>query len=317
MYNPQLDTFIRVAEAGSFSKAAQESFITPTAVIKQMNLLESRLGLTLFHRSHQGLSLTRAGRSLLADARHIVQYSQESIARARVAERGEKRIIRVGVSLMTPSTPLTKLWPKVKERCPGMSLQVVTFENTPSAARGLANLGQDMDIVVGIFDDAFLKERGCLGLELSREPLGCAVPVDSELAKRDIVTFDDLHNHSLMLIRRGWNTEIDRVRDEILLHHPQIALVDFPQYRVEVFNRGRTRTSRLRRCRCGPTSTPCSKPFLPIGTVSCLTGCFIRRTPQTMCGSSSMRCLPCSRQSIDRQSQADALMPMGITGTGF
>ena len=63
MYNPQLDTFIRVAEAGSFSKAAQESFITPTAVIKQMNLLESRLGLTLFHRSHQGLSLTRAGRS--------------------------------------------------------------------------------------------------------------------------------------------------------------------------------------------------------------------------------------------------------------
>ena len=41
-----------------------------------------------------------------------------------------------------------------------------------------------------------------------------------------------------MLIRRGWNAEIDRVRDEILLHHPQIALVDFPQYRAEVFNRG-------------------------------------------------------------------------------
>ena len=66
MYNPQLDTFIKVAESGSFSKAAQALFITPTAVIKQMNLLESRLGLTLFHRSHQGLSLTRAGRSLLA-----------------------------------------------------------------------------------------------------------------------------------------------------------------------------------------------------------------------------------------------------------
>ena len=54
MYNPQLDTFIRVAEAGSFSKAAQSLFITPTAVIKQMNLLESRLGLRLgriFNRS--------------------------------------------------------------------------------------------------------------------------------------------------------------------------------------------------------------------------------------------------------------------------
>ena len=77
MYNPQLDTFIRVAEAGSFSKAAQESFITPTAVIKQMNLLESRLGLTQLHRSHHGLSLTRAGRSLHPPPRPIGEKTKQ------------------------------------------------------------------------------------------------------------------------------------------------------------------------------------------------------------------------------------------------
>lgn len=38
MYNPQLDTFIKVADAGSFNKAAEDSFITPAAVIKQINL---------------------------------------------------------------------------------------------------------------------------------------------------------------------------------------------------------------------------------------------------------------------------------------
>lgn len=236
MYNPQLDTFIRVAEAGSFSKAAQSLFITPTAVIKQMNLLESRLGLTLFTRSHQGLSLTRAGESLLHDAKHIVQYSEESIGRARRAERAEKRIIRVGVSLMTPSSPLAHMWPKIEKRCPGMSMQVVSFENTPDAARGLANLGQDMDVVVGVFDDAFLRERSCAGLEFSREPLCCAVPVDSDLASLDKITLSDLHDHSLLLIRRGWNVDIDALRDEILESHPQINLVDFPQYRAEVFN---------------------------------------------------------------------------------
>lgn len=236
MYNPQLDTFIRVAEAGSFSKAAQSLFITPTAVIKQMNLLESRLGLTLFTRSHQGLSLTRAGESLLHDAKHIVQYSEESIGRARRAERAEKRIIRVGVSLMTPSSPLAHMWPKIKKRCPEMSMQVVSFENTPDAARGLANLGQDMDVVVGVFDDAFLRERSCAGLEFSREPLCCAVPVDSDLASLDKITLSDLYDHSLLLIRRGWNVDIDALRDEILESHPQINLVDFPQYRAEVFN---------------------------------------------------------------------------------
>ena len=237
MYNPQLDTFIRVAEAGSFSKAAQALFITPTAVIKQMNLLESRLGLTLFHRSHQGLSLTRAGESLLKDARHIVQYSEESIGRARMAERAEKRIIRVGVSLMTPSSPLAKMWPYVKERCPGMSLQVVTFENTPESSRGLANLGQDMDVVAGVFDDNFLKEHGCSGLEFSKEALCCAVPMGSSLADKPLITLDDLHGHSLMLIHRGWNENIDVLRDEVLAHHPSVAVVDFPQYRIEAFNR--------------------------------------------------------------------------------
>lgn len=235
MYNPQLDTFIHVAEAGSFSKAAQALYITPTAVIKQMNLLESRLGLTLFHRSHQGLSLTRAGESLLRDARHIVQYSKESIARARIAERAEKRIVRVGVSLMTPSSPVTRIWQRVKDRCPGMSLQVVTFENNPETAR-MTGLGQDMDVVAGVFDDAFLKERNCAGLELVREPLCCAVPADGPLADKERITLDDLHGTALMLIRRGWNEDIDRLRDEILENHPEIRIVDFPQYRADVFN---------------------------------------------------------------------------------
>lgn len=237
MYNTQLDTFVQVAEAGSFSKAATALYITPTAVIKQMNLLESRLGLTLFNRTHQGLTLTRAGESLLADARHIIQYSQESIARARVAERDEKRVVRVGVSLMTPSTYLTDLWPRIKERCPGMSLQVVTFENTPQSARGiLSSLGQDIDVVVGIFDDAFLTERGCAGVALSREDVCCAVPLDSDLADLDLVTLDDLSGRTLMLIQRGWNEDFDRLRDRIEAEHPAIDLVDFPQYRAEVFN---------------------------------------------------------------------------------
>ena len=74
MYNPQLETFIRVADAGSFNKAAEESFITPTAVIKQINLLEDSLGVKLFDRTHRGLHLTKAGHSLYQDSKYIIQY---------------------------------------------------------------------------------------------------------------------------------------------------------------------------------------------------------------------------------------------------
>ena len=53
MYNPQLDTFICVVEAGSFSKAADKLYISPPAVIKQINSLENNLGVQLFARTHR------------------------------------------------------------------------------------------------------------------------------------------------------------------------------------------------------------------------------------------------------------------------
>ena len=53
-----------VADAGSFNKAEEEAYITPTAVIKQINLLESDLGVKLFERTHRGLTLTKAGEPL-------------------------------------------------------------------------------------------------------------------------------------------------------------------------------------------------------------------------------------------------------------
>lgn len=61
LYNPQLATFLRVADAGSFNRAAEELFISPSAVIKQINLLEGSLSAALFVRSHRGLTLTPAG----------------------------------------------------------------------------------------------------------------------------------------------------------------------------------------------------------------------------------------------------------------
>ena len=74
MYNPQLETFLKVADCGSFNKAAEELYISPPAVIKQINLLESSLNRQLFVRTHRGLILTEAGKSLYHDAKYIIQY---------------------------------------------------------------------------------------------------------------------------------------------------------------------------------------------------------------------------------------------------
>lgn len=238
MYNPQLETFLRVADAGSFNKAAEESFITPTAVIKQINLLEASLDVQLFERTHRGIVLTKAGKSLYQDAKYVIQYSKEAVIRAQNAMQENTDVIRIGTSPMTPVQFLMQLWPKIQENCPGMKFQIVPFENTPENARNiLGNLGQNIDVVGGIFDETMLRLRGCAGLELFYTPLCCAVSVYHPLTEKNILRMEDLYGQNLMLMRRNWSMYVDRLRDDIWQNHPQINIIDFDFYDVNVFNR--------------------------------------------------------------------------------
>lgn len=238
MYNPQLETFLKVADAGSFNRAAEQSYITPTAVIKQINLLEAELDVKLFERTHRGLRLTKAGMSLYKDTKYIIQYCRDSVVRAKNAMQGEENVIRIGTSPMTPAQILVELWPKIHERCPEIKFQLVPFENTPENAREiLKNLGQNIDVVAGIFDDTMLNVRQCAGFELSRQPLCCAVSIHHRLADKNRLMIQDLYGESLMLMRRGWSHYVDRLRDDIWQNHGQIHIIDFDFYSVDVFNR--------------------------------------------------------------------------------
>lgn len=238
MYNPQLDTFICVVEAGSFSKAAEELYISAPAVIKQINSLENSLNLQLFERTHRGLIITEAGKSLYQDAKYLIQYSKESLIRAQEAMNHNEEIIRVGISPMTPPEVFVELWPKIQKIYPEMKFKLITFENTPENAREiLANMGKNIDVIAGIFDETMLELRGCDGTEISREPFCVAVSIHHRLAKKEKITLDDLAGENLMLMQRGWSYYGDMLRDDMMKNHPEINIVDFNLYNVEAFNR--------------------------------------------------------------------------------
>lgn len=237
MYNPQLDTFLCVVESGSFNKAAEKLYISPPAIIKQINLLEENLGLQLFVRTHRGLQITEAGKSLAQDAKYIIQYCKDSVTRAKNAMQKDEEIIRIGTSPMTPAQVLVDLWPRLQEDCPGIKFQLVPYDNTPENAREiLANLGQNIDVVAGIFDETMLNLRQCAGLEISREPICCAVSIHHKLAQKDALMIQDLYGEKLMLMKREWSHYVDLLHDDLLKNHPQIQIVDFDFYSMEAFN---------------------------------------------------------------------------------
>ena len=79
--------------------------------------------------------------------------------------------------------------------------------------------------------------RSCAGLELSREPFCCAVSIHHRLAVKDKLQLSDLYGERLMLMHRGWSHYVDQLRDDLWQFHPQIQIVDFDFYNVDVFNR--------------------------------------------------------------------------------
>lgn len=237
IYNLQLETFLRVAEAGSFNKAAAHIHITPSAVIKQINLLENDLGLHLFERTYRGLKLTAAGDSLCADAKYIIEYSQESIKRARKAGCKADNIIRIGISPLTPAQFLIDLWPRIHEYWDAAKFRFIPFENNEKNAQEiLQNLEQNIDVVAGIFDEGLLRYRQCDAMELAQEPICCAVSIHHRLAGKQSLDMQDLYEEKFMLLRRGQMKHVDQLRADILQNHPRIQIVDFDLYNIEVFN---------------------------------------------------------------------------------
>ena len=55
------------------------------------------------------------------------------------------------------------------------------------------------------------------------------------LAKKEILNFEDLHNYSLLLLKRGNSYVIDEMRDDIFKHHPSINIIDFDGYYDNMF----------------------------------------------------------------------------------
>ena len=105
--------FLTCAKEGSFSKAAGKMYISPTALIAQIDLFESRLGFKLFERSPRGLKLTPQGQSLFEDAKRLTEESANAIRRAYL-QGLEDNSINIGTSPVVPGQYAVFLWQKLK-----------------------------------------------------------------------------------------------------------------------------------------------------------------------------------------------------------
>ncbi len=238
MYNPMLNTFIAVADYGSFTKAAEKLYISPTAVMKQMNALEDHLNLKLIERAPTGVHLTSAGKVIYADAKFMIDYSQKSIVAANAATHTYNTTFCVGTSLLNPAKPFMDLWYRINQSFPDYKLHLVPFEdNHEGILSEIEKLGEKFDFLIGVCDSkAWLSL--CQFLPLGRYKKMIAVSREHRLVSKSRVDIEDLYGETLMMVGRGDSGVNDFIRNDLEKNHPQIHIEDTPQfYDLSVFNR--------------------------------------------------------------------------------
>ena len=238
MYHPLLNTFLAVADCGSFTKAAEILYISPTAVMKQMNSLEAHLELKLIQRTPSGVHLTPAGEVIYRDAKFLIDYSRKSIASARATLYAYDTTFCVGTSLLNPAKPFMDLWYRVNQDFPAYKLHLVPFEDHHQGILSeIEKLGEKFDFLIGVCDSKEWLAR-CSFLPLGQYKKMVAVPREHRLAEKKQIEIEDLYGETLMMVQRGDSGANDLIRDDLEKHHPRIQIEDTPPYYdLSVFNR--------------------------------------------------------------------------------
>ncbi len=248
LYNNHLDTFIRAADEGSFSKAAEKMFITPAAVMKQIDRLEAELDIKLFTRTNHGLELTPAGRSLYHDARYMQKFSSDAMSRALRPVSERKVRIRLGSSLLNKTDYMATIWEKLHAQYPEIELHVVSFELEPEHAQDFFHdLGYKVDVVLSIFDEPLLNIFKCKALQLKTEVIRLAVPMEHEYIKngKTIITMDDLKDQDVMMLEQGWISGVEKMVQDMVNENKNIHVEDFDFFDIRYFNESHDKQSLI------------------------------------------------------------------------
>lgn len=148
----EMQIFMAVYEAGSFSAAARELLKSPSAISKLVQRLEDRLGIQLFYRNSRKLQATEAGRTFFQHSQKAVEAMAD--AEASVSEKGRRPsgVVRIGTMLTFAKYQLARVMPEFSRRYPDLQLE---FQLAPAPA-DLLDQRVDLAIRSGALPDSSL-----------------------------------------------------------------------------------------------------------------------------------------------------------------
>ena len=207
MYDPHLDTFLIVANTGSFSGAAEYLYITPSAVIQQINALEAKLKVPLFYRSNKGVSLTKQGTYLKSECMDYIKKGKAIQEQLRSMPDGELSLV-MGTSLREKCRVFYDFWIQFSQGREQYSVQMKTIDTR-------FPIPSEVDFVESISTNASWQSAWEY-YEFCCVPYGLAMAKDHPLYEKQILCYEDLRGYTVIVQgpEESWRN-LDLVKEDL------------------------------------------------------------------------------------------------------
>lgn len=207
MFDFRLKVFYTVAKRLSFTRAAEELFISQPAVTKHIHELEQQMGVALFERTGNKIEITEAGRIMLQHTGNIFACYRNlefDINQLKLQQGGR---LNIGASTTIAQYFIPPLLAKFNQQYPDIRTSL-TYGNTEQIQQALLTKNIQLGITEGHSKDPMLKY-----VEIAKDEIALISNADYKLPKQGI-TREELKKIPLLVREHGSGT-LEVITDEL------------------------------------------------------------------------------------------------------
>lgn len=196
LFDPKLAiTFMAVADAGSFTRAAEHLGVAQPWVSEQIRRLEMQLGFRLLERNSRHMALTQRGARFLEQLRPLCRANEDAQLLARQLRREATEALRIGASELVADFPeKSALIDAFVQAHPAVTLEIFTAPVPELIARLKAGA---LDVVLA-FSSSAEQRDGLEVIPVSPRIAHLIVPQEDRLAEARRVSLTDLAGRTIV-----------------------------------------------------------------------------------------------------------------------